>query len=337
MKEKELLTNSRARAFRSCPRLHDIRYNQSIAPASEPEFLRFGTLWHAGTEAWWKALREGPNDNAWLDQALDTITFAAADPLDRVRAEELMRGYHFRWWDAGYTPLEVEVEFLTALVNPETGAQSRTFELAGKIDGIVKAPDGRVLLTERKTSAENLGAGSEYWRRLTLDPQISTYFVGARSLGYDVEGCLYDVVAKPRLEPRLATPIESRKYTKDGRLYAAQRDQDEDIEEYRVRLRDHIAENPDRYYQRGEIPRLEEQEKDAAFDVWQTARLIREAKSTGHHIRNPDACSKWGTTCSFFDVCTGLTTLSDPARFRKMEDPHQELLQVKRTKEECTP
>lgn len=332
---KELLTNSRAKAFRACPRLHHIRYNLAIAPATEPEFLRFGTLWHTGTEAWWKAMGRRVDEPDWLTEALDAITFAATDPLDRVRAEELMRGYHYRWKDAGYTPLAVEVEFRTTLVNPETRAQSRTFDLAGKLDGIVKGPDGRVLLTERKTSAENLGQGSEYWRRLTLDPQVSTYFVGARSLGYDVEGCLYDVVGKPRLELRQATPIESRKYTKDGRLYAAQRERDEDLEEYRERLRDHIAENPDRYYQRGEVVRLEEQEKDAAYDAWQTARLIREAKSTGHHIRNPDACSRFGSTCAFFDVCTGLTTLDDPARFRKMEDPHAELLQVNRTKEEC--
>ena len=347
---KQLLTNSRAKDFRACPRLHHIRYNLGVAPAVEADVVRFGSLWHAGTEAWWNAQRccfesaETPHfehvapDDVWLGKALSALYVAATDPLDLVRAEELMRGYHLRWKDEGYEPLAVEVEFRCELVNPETGASSRTFDLAGKIDGIVRDRAGRVLLTERKTSSEDIGVGSEYWRRLTLDPQVSTYFVGARALGYDVQGCLYDVVAKPRLKLLQATPAESRKYRKDGGLYAGQRAVDETLDEYRDRLREHIAENPDRYYQRGEVVRLSDQEEEAAYDAWQTARLIREAENTGHHIRNPDACSRFGRTCFAFDVCTGLTSLDNPAQFKKVE-AHQELAEVtnhpESTKEEC--
>lgn len=347
---RQLLTNSRAKDFRACPRLHHIRYNLSIGPVVESEVVRFGTLWHVGTEAWWNAQisrccyesAEAPHlelvapDDVWLEQALYALRAAATDPLDLVRAEELMRGYHFRWMDEGYEPLATEVEFRCELVNPDTRAPSRTFDLAGKIDGILRDRAGRIVLTERKTSSEDIGVGSEYWRRLTLDPQVSTYFTGARSLGFDVEACLYDVVAKPQLQLLRSTPLESRKYRKkDGGLYAGQRAVDESLEEYRARLREHIAENPDRYYQRGEVVRLAEQETEAGYDAWQTARLIREATSSGHHVRNPDACSRWGRTCSFFDVCTGLTTLDNPAHFKKVE-LHQELTQVTSTKEECT-
>lgn len=329
---KELFTNSRGKDFRACPRLHHIRYNLGVAPAVEADVVRFGSLWHTGTEAWWNAQRAPQAvPEEWLEQALDALRAASTDPLDLVRAEELMRGYHLRWKDEWHDVLEVEVEFSCELVNPQTGASSRTFDLAGKIDGIVRDRAGRVLITERKTSSEDIGVGSEYWRRLTLDPQVSTYFVGARALGYDPEGCLYDVVAKPRLQLLKATPLESRKYRqKDGGLYAGQRETDESLEEYRDRLREHIAENPDRYYQRGEVVRLADQEEEAAYDAWQTARLIREAKSTGHHIRNPDACSRWGRTCFAFDACTGLTSLDNPAQFRRVEI-HSELTEVNQT------
>jgi hypothetical protein len=337
---KELFTNSRGKDFRACPRLHHIRYNLGVGPVVEADVVRFGSLWHTGTEAWWKAIGDGLPNTAWLDHALNALCAAATDPLDLVRAEELMVGYHLRWWNEGYEPLAVEVEFRCDLKNPRTGASSRTFDLAGKIDGIIRDRAGRVLLTERKTSSEDIGVGSEYWRRLTLDPQVSTYFVGARSLGYDVTACLYDVVAKPRLQPFQATPLESRKYRKDGGLYAGQRETGETLDEYRDRLRGHIADNPDRYYQRGEVVRLADQEEEAAYDAWQTARLIREAASTGHHIRNPDACSRFGRVCPFFDVCTGLTTLENPAHFKRVEI-HQELAEVthqpESTKEECTP
>lgn len=325
---KQLLTNSRAKDFRACNRLHHLRYNLGYRPAEEAEVLRFGSLWHTGQEAWWLAILTGKPESAWFEDAIAAIRASASDPIDQVKAEELTLGYHLRWKDEGLVPLEVEVEFLCDLVNPETSAASRTFDLAGKIDGIVKDRNGRVLLTERKTSSEDIGVGSEYWRRLTLDPQISTYFRGARSLGHNVEGCIYDVVVKPRLQLYQATPAEKRQYKKTGELYASQRDRDESLDEYRERLRNHIAENPERYYQRGEVVRLPEQEQDAAYDAWQTARLIREAELAGRHVRNPDSCSKYGRTCAFFGICTNTESLDDPTKFRKVEDPHQELLQV---------
>lgn len=340
----QLLTNSRAKDFRACNRLHHIRYNLAIQPAEEAETVRFGSLWHDGQEAWWNAIKAGLSEDEWLEGALTTIASRASDPLDRVRAEELMRGYHLRWKDEGYEVLAVEVEFLCDLINPATGAASRTFELAGKIDAIIRDRTGRVLIDEHKTSSEDIGVGSEYWRRLTLDPQISTYFKGARALGHYVQGCLYDVVAKPRLQLLQATPIESRKYKqKTGELYANQRERDESIEEYRERLRTHIAENPDRYYQRGEVARLPEQEEDAAYDAWQTARLIRDAQTANRHPRNPDSCSRYGRTCSYFDVCCGIASLDDELRFQKVENPHRELVQVtvkpmpKEEAESCNP
>jgi hypothetical protein len=147
-----------------------------------------------------------------------------------------------------------------------------------------------------------------------------------------------------------ATPEEDRKYTQpktvkhreckgkgcggcDGgkivveppRLYSKQRENDETLDEYRARLRAHIADSPDRYYQRGEIVRLESEEREAAFDMWQLARLIREAQLAERHPRNPDSCAHWGRTCSYFDVCTGVAALGDPLRFRRADTAHEEL------------
>jgi hypothetical protein len=69
------------------------------------------------------------------------------------------------------------------LINPATGRASQTRQLGGKLDVLVRDQDSRALIIEHKTSSEDLGPGSDYWRRLRMDPQISTYFVGARALG----------------------------------------------------------------------------------------------------------------------------------------------------------
>jgi hypothetical protein len=247
------------------------------------------------------------------------------DPYELARAEAMLVGYDARWGDDQYETLAVEAEFFTALVNPETGSASRTWRLGGKIDAIVRDAAGRVLIVEHKTATGEIGPGSEYWKRLRLDGQVSIYYEGARSLGFDVEACLYDVLGKPAQRPYKATPLEARKFTKDGRLYATQREADETPEEYRTRVLNAIAEDPAGYFQRGEVVRLEAEMAEALHDVWQIAKQIREAELAKRFPRNPDACVRWNRTCDFFGVCSGEASLEDAGAFRRVGDAHTEL------------
>jgi hypothetical protein len=86
-----------------------------------------------------------------------------------------------------------------------------------------------------------------------------------------------------------------------------------------------VAENIDRLFARGTVVRTEEDERDAAWDTWQTAREIREADLAQRHPRNPDACVRWGQTCEFFSVCAREADIDDPTRFRTARAPHEEL------------
>ncbi len=411
-----LLTNSRLKAFRRCARLHFYSYELGYRPVEDAEALRFGTLIHLGLEAWWQALlpvddlqaacerrynARGGADGFFDDletaifegRSLDASLLAVAgctDPFEKVRAEEMLHGYHLRWQSAGLVPIAVEVEFTAPLVNPETGAPSRTFQLAGKLDVLARdVATGRVVIIEHKSSSEDITPGSPYWSRLRIDGQVSQYFAGARALGYEPAACIYDVLAKPFLRPAKATPMEERKYTlakfkacpyckkkggaesaphdvaitedpggprakcepdpedpakrrvctdPGGKLYANLRAEDETPEEYRARLVEVIAYDPIKFFARGEVVRLEQDELEHAGDTWQIARDIRDAELGGErlvhlgknaaaaHPRNPDACVMWGRTCSFFAVCTGAATLDD-ARFQKLDNVHQELAQ----------
>jgi len=320
-----LVTNSSLRTFARCAREYLHHNEQGYEPNGErAAALRFGTMVHAGLEAWWLA-PPGEGRLAAAFAAIQPEPGVEADPFDLVRVEELLRGYDARWGAEQIETLAVEAEFVTDLRNPETGAASRTFRLGGKLDGIARLDDGRVVIVEHKTTSEQIGAGSTYWQRLVIDPQVSTYFVGARALGFDVAACLYDVIGKPGIRPAKATPVESRKFTKDGRLYAAQREADETPEDFRVRYRAAIEADPSQVYQRGEVVRLEDEERDAAFDAWQRAAQIRDARRTGCWPRNPDACVRYGRTCDFWAVCTRTGLIDDPALFRRADRAHREL------------
>lgn len=64
---RELLTNSRLMAYRRCARLHKLRYEDRLEfPSEESEALAFGTLVHAGLEAWFNQIKFNQNEKETL-------------------------------------------------------------------------------------------------------------------------------------------------------------------------------------------------------------------------------------------------------------------------------
>jgi hypothetical protein len=317
-----IVSDSELRTLRACMRRHHYAYNLRRRPLQKGEALRFGTLWHVGQEVWWG--HDGPPVEK-LEIALVALRNELdVDPYALVTAEELLVAYTARWSSSPLRALAVEIQFDMPLINPETNAPSRTFRRGGKIDVVAVDGDEQCII-EHKTTSYDIEEGSSYLRKVrALDTQVSTYMAGAKSLGYAPTKCVYDVVRKPGIRPLKATPEESKKYTKDGRLYANQRDHDETPEEYRARLRLDINERPDRYFARVDIVRLEEEEREHAFDVWQTTRLMREAENNGFAPKNPDACSNFGA-CPYLVVCEGMASIDDDTLFRTASTAHEEL------------
>lgn len=322
----QLLTESRQKTQRRCQREEQLRYQLGYVPCSSSDALRFGALFHFGLEAWWLATvdRLAAGLAAFAEHASEGL-----DQFELVRAEELLRGYDARWGDESYETIAVEAEFRTPLVNPESNGLSKTFERAGKIDVIAYDPTRRKVIVEHKTSGEDISSGSSYWARLRMDGQVSGYFRGAESLGHAVEECLYDVIGKVGLKPYKATPLESRKYLKSDptKLHANQRERDETPEEYRARVREHIATHPDDYYQRAPVVRLESEMRAYDLETWQQAVQMRDAQRLGIAPRNPDACTRFGSVCGYFDVCSGAAALDDESRFKRLAWAHPELTQ----------
>lgn len=309
-----LLTASRAKDARACRRKHHIKYDLGLRPATEEAHaLRFGTLMHRGLEAWWLAVQAKRPQSEWLDEAIRATTESEVDAVDLAKVQVLLTGYHLRWAEdaAECEVLAVEARFEGPLVNPMTGRQSQTWRLAGKIDVLIRTGT-LTLIVEHKTSSEDITPGSDYWRRLRMDGQVSTYFEGARLLGHQVDACLYDVIAKPRHRPSEA---KSRKAP-------------ETIEEFRARLAEAVAEEPSKYFARGEVVRLESEMAEHLADTWALGQQLREEELAGRFPRNPDACLMYGRPCPYFAACSGEASLDDERLFAKVPDVHPELTEA---------
>lgn len=339
-----LLTSSRLRLWQSCPRAHHYRYEVGLeAVGPTPHALAFGTALHAGLEAWWNAIGEGDVGRA-LSSALGAAERSLADsrdpsesvdPYDLARLTAMIAAYDAQWqrWACSTEVLAVERAFSYELASP-WGDVSSTWRVAGKIDAIVRLADGRVAIVEHKSSSADASAGSDYRRRLTLDPQVSTYFDGVKDLGWDADVCLYDVLVKPAVKPLKATPFESRKYrSKDGALYAGQREHDETPDEYRDRLIQTIAADPDRYLVHAEIVRTEQEREAHLWALWMNACAIDQTRAGAAHARDvravpqhSHACfAHGGGGCQYLPICEGTASARDETRYRRLRVIHPEL------------
>lgn len=322
---KQLLTVTRYRTLLECARRHELRYELGIVPVVQAPELLFGSAGHVGLEARFNGIRSGFDEDRIVEEMWNAMQAnPLPDPFERERVWQMVRGYHWRYiadmteWEI----LAVEMEFRGALRNPATGRKSTLWNTGGKIDLIIRERrTGRVLNVEHKTSSADISPGSAYWQKRTLDPQISVYHDATLGMGLDVAGCIFDVLGKVDLRPKLATPVESRKYTKEGKLYANQRDADESVEEYGQRVAAALADDPLRYYQRGEIVRLEADMAKHRMNMWRTMKSVIRKDAP----MNSESCVRGKYACPYLPACAGQASLDDESRYRRMEDVHPEL------------
>lgn len=134
--DASLLTQSAMRAYRSCPRKFQLRYVLRMRPIKKAETLTTGHSIHAALDVF----RRTGGDLDAAKKALET-----EDPFMRAKEEAMLLGYAARWGKPTGI-VAVEQTFRIPLINPETGAPSRTFSLGGRVDAIVEAVAVRDLI-----------------------------------------------------------------------------------------------------------------------------------------------------------------------------------------------
>ena len=279
---KELMTVSRMGCLLSCPRKHYWRYEIGLKAETDAQALRFGTAWHNAMEARW---------NGMECEAAFRDALAGSDMLDELMVATLsglLAGYYAYWADDPVKGLNPEVEFRHRI------AGSRTFDSAGKIDGLGVTRDGRQALVEHKTCGECIAPESEYWLRLGANQQVMQYVLAARELGWDVAEVVYDVTRKPSIRPSASLPI----YDEDGlKIVVDDATGDRSMqkngtprqsggagytvlhrkekpEEYADRLANDCRERPEFYFARREVPVIEYELEEFKVQRYELTKMI---------------------------------------------------------------
>ena len=294
--------------------------------------------------------------NSARNSGTKTLRGNSAVELDERKQEGLKAKAHalFDTWrtafgeqvlDKGLTPIEVEGEFTFPLVNPENGKESEIFVESGKRDGVMQDNDGNIWLLEHKTSSEDISPGSNYWKRLSIDTQISKYLLSLIHEYPDrqVMGVIYDVVKKPALRfgTRAVLDDDGKKIVRDAdgnrvwnkngtpkQSVSAGSEhtldtRDETPEEYELRCRTSIEENPTSFIEIQKVAQTDETLLEYMKDAWASAEQILYWREKNLWPRNPESCLHYGS-CEFLELCVGQADI-DGIRYRERSSAHPEL------------
>lgn len=346
---KQLLTHSRQNSFKTCRRQHYLAYELGLRRTTDAKALRMGSAFHNGVEVLGKG--------GTLEAACEAVRKCYDRPdvfdpyewdIERETVLRLVCAYQWRWSNHPLEYLAVEQSFELPLLNPETGKATSLFNLAGKIDGIVRMEDTRQAVKETKLFGDDIGPDSELWRRMRIDHQVSLYMTAARRLGYPVETVLYDVARKPTIKPssiaitdelgakivldsrgeRVRTAKGDWRQTGDSDKGYVLQSRPMTADEWGDKLTNDIAERPDYYFQRVEVPRMDQDLSEYESEIWEIQQTIRAAQKSGRWYRTvgKNSCG----FCSYFDICaSGKTIVADappPEGFEFVVDLHPELI-----------
>ena len=361
LKGSDILTHSRMQCFKTCRRKHYYRYILGLRRDVDGKPLRIGSAFHLGldifartkdiNEAIEGAVASYEELPGWCQTEEQVFEWL----VERQIVVEMLYGYFKRWESEDYEiPGDIQVAevlateqvFKLPIINPETGARTPSFIFAGKIDKIVRLGDSRKAVTEHKTMGESLAPDSDYWTCLRIDSQISGYMHAARKLGHEVYTVLFDVARKPSIAPKTVHDLDDqgrkivldsdgeRMFKQNGEPYlSVPKDSDGSFKshvetpgEFGVRLREDIADRPDFYFARVEIPRLDADLAEFEQELWDQQKDMRSAELTGRHYRNTSACLH-PYRCEYLDICHHSIDVTDtPTGFVRVDDLHPELV-----------
>jgi hypothetical protein len=312
--------------FRNCRKAAHWRYVLQVVQLEKNRVLSFGALIHFCLELWHRVRQ--------LVVVLDHIDRTCANraqdqDLHRVwhLAKAMMMGYAARYPNEEFEVVALEKTFEGEIVNPETGACSRSFTLAGKVDGLVRT-GADYFLIEHKTAAV---VDASYLEKLWTDFQIILYaHYLEQVLGVHIAGVIYNVLVKARLQQSAGeteVEFEARRAeliakSKTGKS-SAKRHMPETDEEFQARLAAKYAEPGSFHRETLFISR--DQFDTLRAELWELTQAFLDARRRDVWYQNTSFCFQYGRPCPYFALCRSGGSQNVLDNFYRHQAPNEEL------------
>lgn len=321
---REILTYSALSTFRNCRRRFWWRYVVEIVPINRGDpALRFGTIIHDALETH----HSGGDPIPLIESRFSALP--AEYRGDRLLAIAMMQAYLRIYAVENFKVLELERPFETEIINPATGAASRSFVMAGKMDALL-GKDGGTWLGEHKTAAR---IDQAYLERLWMDFQIHLYSAYEEQItGRRVDGVLYNVLTKAKLKQAEGETEEAFKVrhaelcasNKSGKS-TAKRQMPESDEDFAKRLAEKYRE-PGMFH-REPLILSRDRVKSVLAEVWELTQALLIAHRGGitSFYQNTGDCWKYNKPCPYWALCLSENSPNVQANLYEHKPAHEEL------------
>lgn len=313
------LSASAIQDFKACPQRFYLRYVLGIYKEIDTKAQRIGSLWHTCLEILGKKAgskcqdtREGcifcrgegiiPDNKdqlivELLNEAYNDVPYLTAEEIEQERIMLLysLAGYKWFYEQLDHEVIYTELPFELPIKDPETGRILLDCYLIGKIDKIIRLPNGLYCIKEHKTTSKSVDSGSSIWSRLGLNTQKKVYIYAAQQLQQKgiikcgnqlINNCFYDYFHKPTIKPKKLSKADSKKFIETGEYCGQKFEIDPDKKEkalviqetpemYGARLLQDMTERPNFYFAEKEIACDAREIKRFEYDLYNILRNIQ--------------------------------------------------------------
>jgi hypothetical protein len=315
--------------FRNCRKAVDWRYLQQLVPIERDRNLHFGSFVHECLQTWHER-RDVAEVLALINRLSPNRFHDENQRRDWHLASAMMKAYAARYFAEEFEVIALEQTFEGPIVNPATGAASRSFVLAGKVDGIVRIGGDHFIL-ESKTAAQVDG---DYLEKLWTDFQITIYanYIEQR-MGIPITGILYNVLVKAKLQQSKGETeqefqerrVELLAKSKTGKSSAKRRMPETD-EQFQQRLAEKYADPA--MFHREMLYLSRDRFKILRSELWELTQAFLDARRRSIFYQNTAFCFNYHRPCPYFALCRSNGNPNVIENFYQRIPPNEELRAV---------
>ncbi|MDK9699075.1 MAG: PD-(D/E)XK nuclease family protein [bacterium] len=333
---RAILTYSSMQSFLDCPRKYLNREIKCLTSKEKNRTLDFGSAWHGALERWYTPGDQDVKCAAIKQYFSDCFPNRESDYNERrdfLMLDVMFSTYLNRFPEEDFDVIAAETKFLLPIINPNTGRISRTFNLSGKVDGLIRMKEtGELYILEHKTASSVDGS---YLEKLPLDFQINLYaYALSRHLKRPITGVIYNVIQKSGIKLKMGETEEAYQKKLADRIAesktgksALKRIMPQTDEEFTIELRSKYR-DPE-MITREQLLISPQDLKDTEQYVWTITQKIIGEMNEGDWLPNRGHCFKYGKTpCQYWALCRSKNSELVQQNFYDIKPPHEELAEV---------